>query len=142
MTEVKHFQETLIFMDLVVDQNRAMQQLANTRPFSDGASHTGKAGQQVNVVKQSISKARSRLSVVPGDVADDLGEVVQCPLREEEAVIHLGKSSRTFSIGVDRPALASRMPSSMAARVASSSSSMPGAGFSKSNSLALDMLPC
>lgn len=76
MPKVKHFHETLIFADLVVDQNRAMQQLANARPFSDGASHAGKASQQVHVVEQSIAKTRCSLIVVFGNVADDLGEIV------------------------------------------------------------------
>ena len=76
MADVKHFHETLIFMDLVVDQNRAMQQFAHTRPFSDGASHAGKASQQVHVVEQSIAKTRSCLIVVFGNVADDRGEIV------------------------------------------------------------------
>jgi len=53
-----------------------MQQFANARPFSDGASHARKARQQVHVVKQSIAKTRSRFSVVFGNVADNLGEIV------------------------------------------------------------------
>jgi hypothetical protein len=76
MTEVKHFHETLIFTDLVVDQNRAMEQLANARSFSNGASHAGKTSQQVHMVEQSIAKTRSRIVVLLGDMADDLGEVV------------------------------------------------------------------
>ena len=76
MPEVEHFHKTLVFTDLVIDQNRAMQQFANARPFSDGASHARKARQQVHVVKQSIAKTRSRFSVVFGNVADNLGEIV------------------------------------------------------------------
>jgi hypothetical protein len=76
MTEVKHFHGTLIFTDLVVDQNRAMEQLANARSFSNGASHAGKTSQQVHMVEQSVAKTRSRIVVLLGDMADDLGEVV------------------------------------------------------------------
>jgi len=76
MTDVKHFHETLIFTDLVVDQNRAMEQLANARSFSNGTSHAGKTSQQVHMVEQSIAKTRSRIVVLLGDMADDLGEVV------------------------------------------------------------------
>jgi hypothetical protein len=53
-----------------------MKQLANTRPFSNGASHAGKTSHQVHMVEQSIAKTRSRLIVLLGDMADDLGEVV------------------------------------------------------------------
>jgi hypothetical protein len=76
MTEVKHFHKTLIFTDLVVDQNRAMEQLANARSFSNSASDAGKTSQQVHMVEQSIAKTRSRIIVLLGDMADDLGEVV------------------------------------------------------------------
>jgi hypothetical protein len=53
-----------------------MQQFADTRPFSDSASHSRKARQQIHVVKQSIAKTRSRFIVVFGNVADDLGEIL------------------------------------------------------------------
>ena len=53
--------------------------------------------------------------------------------RVEEAVVHVGKRRRTSSAGTVRPASASRMPSSMAARVPLSSSSTTGDGFSRSN---------
>jgi hypothetical protein len=76
MTEVKHFHQTLIFTDLVIGLNRAMEQLANARSFSNGASHAGKTSQQVHMVEQSIAKTRSRIIVLLGDMADDLGEVV------------------------------------------------------------------
>jgi len=85
------------------------------------------------VLQQSAAKAGSSLVVVPGNVADDLGEIGQRPLREEEAVIHWGKSLRTSSMETVRPAPASRIPSSIAARVSSSSSSGMGGGSSKSS---------
>jgi hypothetical protein len=53
-----------------------MEQLANARSFSNGASHAGKTSQQVHMVEQSIAKTRSRIVVLLGDMADDLGEVV------------------------------------------------------------------
>jgi serine/threonine protein kinase len=84
-----------------------------------------------------IAEALRGLSVVFGNVADDFSEVVQRSLREEESEIHLGRSSRTCSTGTLRPDLASRSPSSIAARVASFSSSRTGPGFSKSDPLVL-----
>ena len=92
------------------------------------------------MVQQRASKAGGSLGVVLGNVADDFGEIVQRPLRVEEAVIDWGKRLRTSSAGTVRPASASRTPSSMAARVSSSSSSKAGAGFPNSNFFALAML--
>jgi hypothetical protein len=54
-------------------------------------------------------------------------------------VIHLCKRLRTCLIGMVRPASASRTPSSIAASVFSSSSSIAGAGLPRSNSFALVM---
>lgn len=76
MPEVKYFQKTLVFTDLVVDQNRAMQQLANPRPFSDGAPHAWETSQQLHMVEQRATKARSSLIVILGNVTDYAGEVV------------------------------------------------------------------
>jgi hypothetical protein len=89
------------------------------------------------VVQQGIAAWPGSLGIIFGDIADDFARVVQRSLREEEAEIHLGSDSRTFSTGTVRPALASRRPSSMAARVAWSSSPCTAAGFSKSHSLGL-----
>ena len=57
MPEVKHFHKTLVFTDLVIDQNRTMQQLANARPFSDGAAHAWETNQQLHMVEQGATKA-------------------------------------------------------------------------------------
>ena len=42
---------------VVIDQNRAMQQLANARPFSDGAPHPWETSQQLHMVEQGATKA-------------------------------------------------------------------------------------
>jgi hypothetical protein len=94
------------------------------------------------MVEQGIAEALSSLWIIFGNVADDISEVVQRPLREEESEIHLGRSSRTCSRETVRPDLESRSPSSMAASVALSSSSRTGAAFSKSDSLVLAMPLC
>jgi len=77
----------------------------------------------------------SSFTVLFGDMADDFGEIVQRPLRVDEGVVHLGSDQRTFSAGTTRPAFPSRTPSSMAARVCSSSSSTTGAGLFNSGCL-------
>ena len=76
MPEVKYLHEVLIFVDLVVNQNRAVQQFAHPRPFSDRATHAGKPSEQIHVVEQGVAKTRGSLAVVFGNVADDLGEIV------------------------------------------------------------------
>ncbi len=139
---MKNFHKVLVLVDLVVDQNRAVRKLPHTRPLANSHADARESSQQVHVVKQRITKAFGGHGIIFGNVADDFSEVVQCSLREEEAGIHLGRSSRTFSIGTVRPALASSIPSSMAASVTASSSSRIGAGFSKSDPLALAMDLC
>ena len=51
----------------------------------------------------------------------------------DDAIIHLGRNSRTFSAGTTCPDSESRIPSSRAASVSSSSRSTIGSEFSKSN---------
>src|SRR5580700_7659584 len=135
MPQVENFHHTFVFAQLVIDQNWAVREFSDPRPFADCAAHAGKPSQKLDVVQQRVSETRSSFSVIFGDMADDFSEIVQRSLGDEEAVIHFGKSLRTCSSSTVRPGLASRIPSSMAARVAASSSSMSGAGFSKSNSL-------
>jgi len=130
---MKHFDCLHVFVDQVVDEDRAMQQLSDFSAFSDHGAHAREAGEQVNMIEQGIAEEGCGFAVVLGNVADDFGEIVQRFLRVEETVVHLGSNSRTFSAGTTRPASASRMPSSMAARVSSFSSSRMGAGLSRSN---------
>jgi hypothetical protein len=72
---MKHLYEALIFVDSVVNENRAMNQFPNPRPFADDAAHTREASQQINVVEQGVAKAGGRLDIVFGDVADDAGKI-------------------------------------------------------------------
>jgi len=94
---------------------------------------------QIQMVKQGLPEARCHLGVILGDAADDLSEIVQGSLREEELAVHWGKRLRTSVAGTVRPGVASSRPSSMAARVSSSSSSKTGLGLSMSNFFALAM---
>ena len=50
--------------------------LANPRPFSDGAPHAWETSQQLHMVEQRATKARSSLIVIFGNMTDDAGEVV------------------------------------------------------------------
>jgi hypothetical protein len=49
--EVKYIDEMLVFADLVVDQNGAVQELANARTPSNDIAHPRKATQQLHVVE-------------------------------------------------------------------------------------------
>jgi hypothetical protein len=63
-------------MNLVVNENRAVDQLAHPRPFANGVPHAGKPAEQIDVIEQSLAKTGSSLVVVPGDMPDDLGQIV------------------------------------------------------------------
>ena len=75
MPEMEHFYEALVFVDSVVNEDRAMNQFPNPRPFADDAAHAREAAQQIHMVKQGVAKTRGRLGIVLGDVADDAGEI-------------------------------------------------------------------
>lgn len=51
MPQVEDFQEASVFAHLVIDQNGAMREFSNSRPFADYTAHTGKTGQQFDVVQ-------------------------------------------------------------------------------------------
>ena len=72
---MEHFYEALVFVDSVVNEDRAMNQFPNPRSFADDAAHTGEASQQIHVVEQGVAKAGGELRIVLGDVADDAGEI-------------------------------------------------------------------
>ena len=55
---MKNFDEALVFADLVVNENWTVEQFAHPRAFSNGATHAGKASQQLNMIKQGIAEAR------------------------------------------------------------------------------------
>lgn len=71
MPEVQNLDHTLIFADLVVDQNRTVSEFAHTRSLPDCPTHARKIGQKVYVVKQRPAKTRSRLIIVFSYVPDD-----------------------------------------------------------------------
>jgi hypothetical protein len=73
VAEVKNLDLTLMFVYSVVNQEWAVQQFPNSRPFVDDAAHARKAGQQINVVQQRTAEAGSYVGVVFGYVADDFG---------------------------------------------------------------------
>jgi hypothetical protein len=76
MAEVENFDQSLLLKDLVVNENRAVDQLTHLRPFADGVSHVREAPEQIDVVQQGLAKTGGSLAVVLGDMAHDPGQVV------------------------------------------------------------------
>ena len=50
MAEVEYFDEVFVFANLVIGENRAVKQFADTRAFTNDAAHVGKARLQFHVV--------------------------------------------------------------------------------------------
>jgi len=69
--QMEDFHQTSVFSQLVIDENGAMREFSDSRPFADRTAHTRKPSQEFDVVQQRVSKTRSSLSVIFGDVADD-----------------------------------------------------------------------
>jgi len=69
--EVQNLDHALVFSDLVVGQNRTVNQFAYTRSLSDGPAHARKIDQKVYVVEEGFAKTRSGLVIVFGYVRDD-----------------------------------------------------------------------
>ena len=76
MAKMKDLNQTLLLMDLVVDENRAVDQLTHPRPFARGVPHAGEPAGQIDVIEQSLAKTGSGLAVVLGDMPHDLGQIV------------------------------------------------------------------
>src|SRR5258707_1391774 len=69
--KVKNFYHMPVFANLVIDQNRTVQQFPHTRPFSDRSSHAREITQKINVVEQRLTKTRGSLIIIFGNVPDD-----------------------------------------------------------------------
>ena len=69
--QVENFHQASVFPQMVINKNGAMREFSDSRPFADRTAHTRKPSQEFNVVQQRVSKTRSSLSVIFGDVADD-----------------------------------------------------------------------
>ena len=75
MPEVENLNHVRAFPHTIVDQNRCVDELADSGPPGDWTSQVGKAPQQSNMVEQSVTEAFGcRGEFYPG-VFDDLPEV-------------------------------------------------------------------
>ena len=88
MSEVKHLDQPLVGIDSVVNQNRAMQQLANARPLFDQRAHPRKLSQQLDMIQQGTAEARRRGCIVVSDVGDYTSQIIQRFLGVDEAEVH------------------------------------------------------
>ena len=75
MAEMKDLNQTLLLMDLVVDENRAVDQLTHTRPLASNVPHVGESAEQIDVIEQCLAKTGSGLVVVPGDMPHELRQI-------------------------------------------------------------------
>ena len=73
---MKDFDEALVFADLIVNQNRAVQEFANACAFSNGGAHAREPRQQLDMVDKRTSEACSRVGIIVRDMADDGGKIV------------------------------------------------------------------
>jgi hypothetical protein len=75
MAEVQDLNQTSLLMDLVVHENRRVDQLTHAGPLSNCAPHAGKPAEQIDVIEQAPAKVGSSLAVVQGDTLYDLGQI-------------------------------------------------------------------
>ncbi len=74
--KMQNLYQTPFFVDLVIDQNGAMHQLPDMKPFPEGATHPGKSYEQLDVVQKRSSEARSRFGILFRDVANYFRKIV------------------------------------------------------------------
>ncbi len=73
---MKNFDDLLIVVGRVVNQNRAVKEFADLGTFSHQGPHSRKASEKIDVVEQRTAKTRSCLGVILGDISDDFREIV------------------------------------------------------------------
>jgi hypothetical protein len=76
MAEMKNLNQAPRLVDLVVDENRAVDQLTHLRPFADSVSHAWKPPEQIHLIEQGLSKTGSGVVMVAGDMPHDPREIV------------------------------------------------------------------
>jgi hypothetical protein len=76
MAKMKNLNQTFLLMDLVVNQNRAVDQLTHPRPIASSVPDAWEPAEQIDVIEQSLAKTGSGLVVVLGDMPHDLGQIV------------------------------------------------------------------
>jgi hypothetical protein len=75
MAEMEDLHQTLLLVDLIVDDNRAVDQLAHSRSFAHSVPHPGEPAEQIDVIEQCPAKTGSGIVVILGDMPHDLGQM-------------------------------------------------------------------
>jgi hypothetical protein len=73
--EMKYFYKTPVVVDLIINLNRTVYQLAHGRSAMDDTASTRKTTKQLHMIEYSTSKASSGVGVIICNNADDLGQV-------------------------------------------------------------------
>ena len=76
MAEMKDLNQSLLLMDLVVDENRTVDQLTHPGPFANRVPHAGEPAEQIDVIEQGRAKTGSGIAVVLSDMPHDRGQIV------------------------------------------------------------------
>lgn len=72
---MKHFYKTPVVVDLIINQNRTVYQLAHGRSAMDDTAHTWKTTKQLHMIEYSTSKTSRGVGIIICNNADDLGQV-------------------------------------------------------------------
>lgn len=75
MPQVNDFDFALAFVDLVINQNRAVEQFSDMRSLTGHAAYARKASQQLDMIQQGTAESRSGGGIVHGNVADQCFKV-------------------------------------------------------------------
>jgi hypothetical protein len=72
---MKDLDHVLVFLNLIVNDNRTVHQFPHARPMSDRTAHAWKLTEQNHVIELGFAEARGRAGVVLSNVADKRGQI-------------------------------------------------------------------
>ena len=121
VSQVKDFNQRFLLPNTIVDDDWTVDKLPHPGTLLDRNPHIREASEEIEMIQKIGSEARGGAGVIVGDIAGDASEILQCFLCVLESEIHLGSSFRMCSLETVFPDSASLRPSSIAARVSSSS---------------------
>jgi hypothetical protein len=72
---MKNLDQAFLLVDLIIDEDRGVDQPADSRSHSNRIPHAGEPAKQIDVIKQGLAKKGGNLGVVSGDLLHDLGQI-------------------------------------------------------------------
>jgi hypothetical protein len=117
----------------VIDAYWRVKDLPDAGSTADWSPNPGQALQQFDMIEKGCAELLGGVRIVHADVGENGFEITQRVFGEEDFVSHPFIRWRASSRDTTWPWFADRMPRSMAARVASSSSSRIGTAWSMSS---------